>query len=260
MIQQVPLGLVTPRFPFFGLSFGAVPPTGTEMETRTFGPRLRHRHKPTALSTLTAQGRELFLTLVSPPSGCRITIQASESIFPRSIHERPFGYRLPAPVRLTASVLAQAQAGHSVGHHLVADWAPFAPFPSALLLQGFDATPRHEYGGAGESLHLRRQWTPVSKSTSHWYGHHIPGDLSVWWVCGSYERQSYSPTRYSVALNMLFPFTMLLHLFEEEVLSWIPARLRLSKSSGPCRTQRSISSKISRSVAMDSLGIRCLWR
>ncbi len=80
MIQQVPLGLVTPRLPFIGLPVEAVPPTGTEMEARTFGPRLHNRHRPTALSTLAAQGREQLLILVSPPSEHTITIPAVDSI------------------------------------------------------------------------------------------------------------------------------------------------------------------------------------
>jgi hypothetical protein len=38
IIQQVPSWLTIPRFPFIGLSLRAMPPTGTEIETRPFRP------------------------------------------------------------------------------------------------------------------------------------------------------------------------------------------------------------------------------
>ena len=149
MIQQVPLGLVTPHFPFIGLSFGAVPPTGTEMEARTFGPRLRNRHKPTALSTLAAQGRELILTLVSPPSEYCITIQVSESIFPRIIHERLRCNRLPAPVRLTARVLLRQASTQS--DTILLRTGPFAHPPFRQTLCGKVLTQRPAMNMAGQA-------------------------------------------------------------------------------------------------------------
>ena len=62
----------------FGLSLRAVPPTGTEIETRPF--RLSRRNSNTSRTTVVALERGLSLTLDSPPFSSLITTNAAHSM------------------------------------------------------------------------------------------------------------------------------------------------------------------------------------